>query len=155
MFSMRKVKASHNSALVQHLYESHFLLLKKPALSEVQRYSFESLLNHQLTRDNTFAWIRTCGNEEMWKSRKKILENSGNYAVATFRRPRKSFYGPKIIYITIAKSSFTVFDNMILTVVRADVIFFDRMVVEQWLEFDLKRDLKGFFRSFALVTNKM
>ena len=28
MFSMRKVKASHNSAQVQHLYESYFLLLK-------------------------------------------------------------------------------------------------------------------------------
>ena len=61
---MRKVKGSHNSAQVQHLYESYFLLLKKPALSEVQRYVFDSLLKHQLTRDNTFALIRSCGNEE-------------------------------------------------------------------------------------------
>ena len=53
---MRKVKASHNSAQVQHLYESYFLLLKKPALSEVQRYVFDSLLKHQVTRDNTFAY---------------------------------------------------------------------------------------------------
>ena len=60
---MRKVKASHNSAQVQHLYESYFLLLKKPALSEVQRYVFDSLLKHQVTRDNTFALIRSCGNE--------------------------------------------------------------------------------------------
>ena len=59
---MRKVKASHNSMQVQHLYESYFLLLKKPALSEVQRYVFDSLLKHQLTRDNTFALIRLCGN---------------------------------------------------------------------------------------------
>ena len=29
MFSMKKVKASHNSAQVQNLYESYFLLLKK------------------------------------------------------------------------------------------------------------------------------
>ena len=63
MFSTRKVKASHNSAQVQHLYESYFLLLKKPALSEVQRYVFDSLLKHQLTNDNTFALIRACGKE--------------------------------------------------------------------------------------------
>ena len=37
MFSMRKVKASHNSAHDQHLYEWYFLLLKNHALSEVQR----------------------------------------------------------------------------------------------------------------------
>ena len=60
---MRKVKASHNSAQVHYLYESYFLLLKKPALSEVQRYVFDSLLKHQVTRDNTFALIRSCGNE--------------------------------------------------------------------------------------------
>ena len=60
----KKVKASHiNSAQVQHLYESYFLLLKKPALSEVQRYVFDTLLKHQLTRDNTFALIRSFGNE--------------------------------------------------------------------------------------------
>ena len=63
MFSIRKVKASHNSAQDQHLYESYFLLLKNPVLTEVQRYVFDSLLKHQLTRDNTFALIRSCGNE--------------------------------------------------------------------------------------------
>ena len=61
MFSMRKVKASQNSAQDQHLYESY--IKKTPALSEVQRYVFDSLLKHQLTRDNTFALIRSCGNE--------------------------------------------------------------------------------------------
>ena len=30
---------------------------------------------------------------------------------------------------------------------RADIICFERMVVEQWLEFDMKRDLKGFLLS--------
>ena len=45
LYSMRKVKASHNSAQVRHLYESYFLLLKRPVLSEVQGYS---LLKHQL-----------------------------------------------------------------------------------------------------------
>ena len=63
MFSTRKVKASHKTAQDQHLYESYFLLLKNPVLSEVQRYNFDPLSNHQLTRDNTFALIRSCGNE--------------------------------------------------------------------------------------------
>ena len=58
-----KVKASHYSAQVKHLYESYFLLLKNPALSEVKRYVFDSLLKHQLTRDNTFTLIRSCGSE--------------------------------------------------------------------------------------------
>ena len=57
---MRKVKDSHNSAQVQHLYESYFLFLKT-ALSEVRM--FLTLLKHQLTRDNTFALIKSCGNE--------------------------------------------------------------------------------------------
>ena len=38
-------------------------MLKNPVLTEVQRYVFDSLLKHQLTRDNTFALIRSCGNE--------------------------------------------------------------------------------------------
>ena len=63
MFSMRKVKASHNSLQDQHLYESYILLLQHPALTEVQRHVFDSLLKHQLTRDNTFALIRSCGIE--------------------------------------------------------------------------------------------
>ena len=56
-------KASHNSVQDQHLYESYFLLLKKPALTEEQRYLLDSLLKHQFTRDNTFASIRSCSNE--------------------------------------------------------------------------------------------
>ena len=81
---MRKVKASHNSAQDQHLYESYFLLLKNPALTEVQRYVFDSLLKHQLTRDNTFALIRSCGNEvykvekskeDTWEPRKLRSRN--------------------------------------------------------------------------------
>ena len=53
------------------------LVAKKPALSEVQRYIFYSLLKHQLTRDNTFALIRSCGNEVYRvENRKKILENA-------------------------------------------------------------------------------
>ena len=63
MLSMRKVKASHNSAQDQHLYESYFLLLKNPAFTEVQRSVFDSPLKHQLTSDNTFALIRSCDNE--------------------------------------------------------------------------------------------
>ena len=42
-------------------------------------------------------------------------------------------YGPKLIYITIAKSSFTVFDNMIFdSGYRADVICFDIMASYDW-----------------------
>ena len=59
IFSMRKVKASLNSVQVQHLYESYVLLEKNPALSEVQRYVFDTLLKHHLTRDNTFSLIRS------------------------------------------------------------------------------------------------
>ena len=61
MFSMRKVKASHNTSLT--FIRVILLVAKKPALSEVQRYVFDSLLKHQLTRDTTFALIRSCGNE--------------------------------------------------------------------------------------------
>ena len=60
IISMRKVKASHNSAQVQHLY---ILLLKRPVLSEVQRYVQDSLLKHQLTRDNT----ELCLDKIMWQ----------------------------------------------------------------------------------------
>ena len=63
MFFMRTVKASHYSAQDQHLYELYFVLLKNPALIEVQRYDFDSLLKQQLTRDNIFALIRSCCNE--------------------------------------------------------------------------------------------
>ena len=66
---MRNVKSSHNSVQVQHLYESYFFLLKKPALSEVQRFVLYSLLRQQLTRDNAFVLIRSCGNE-MYKVEK-------------------------------------------------------------------------------------
>ena len=83
---MRKVKASHNSAQDQCLYESYFLLLKNPALTEIQRYVFDSLLKHHLTRENSFALMRSCGNEvyKVEKS-KKIPDNPESYAVATFR----------------------------------------------------------------------
>ena len=63
IFSMRKVKASLNSVQVQHLYGSYFLLEKNPALSEVQRYVYYSLLKHHLTRDNTFSLITSCGKD--------------------------------------------------------------------------------------------
>ena len=48
---------------VQHLYELFFLLEKKPALSEVQGYVFDSLFKLQITRDNTFSLIRLCGKD--------------------------------------------------------------------------------------------
>ena len=60
MFSIRKVKASHNSGQFQHLYESYFLLLKKPCF--VWSTEVRSWLSVE-TRDNTFASIRSCGNE--------------------------------------------------------------------------------------------
>ena len=71
MFSMRKVKASIRVIL---------LVLKNPALSEVQRSVFYSLLKNQFTRDNAFA-MRSI----KWKSRKKVLKNPESYAVGTFR----------------------------------------------------------------------
>ena len=63
------------------------------------------------------------------------------------------FNGPKIIYITIAKAVSLYLITWSLTAVRADVICFERMVVEKWLEFDMKRDLKGFLCSFSNQKN--
>ena len=65
IFSTRKVKASYNSVQVQHVYESYFLYRKNPVLSEVhiQGYVFDSLLKHNLARDNTFALKRSCGKD--------------------------------------------------------------------------------------------
>ena len=115
IYSMRKVKASLNSVQAQHLYESYVLLEKNPALSEVQRYVFDSLLQHHLTRDNTFSLIRSCGNDvynvkkskedtwEPWKFRSRnFFDDLGGV-----------FNGPKIIHITIAEGSFTVLKSMI------------------------------------------
>ena len=60
------------------------MLLKNPALTEVQRYVFDSLLKHQVTRDNTFALIRSYGNEvykvekskeDTWEPRKLRSRN--------------------------------------------------------------------------------
>ena len=53
----------------------------------------------------------------------------------------EEFWWTKIIHFTIAKSSFTVLYNMTFDSCEKDTICFDRMVVEQWLEFDMKRDL--------------
>ena len=68
MFSVRKVKASNSSLQVQNVYKSYmyFLLPKNPALSEVQRYVIDSLLKHQLTRDNFFALIRSISNKDKY-----------------------------------------------------------------------------------------
>ena len=43
---MRKVKASHNSAQVKHLYGSYFLMLKSP-LCQKYRGMFLTLMKHQ------------------------------------------------------------------------------------------------------------
>ena len=61
--SIRKVKASYNSVQVQHVYESYFSLEKNPALSDVQRYFFYSLLKHHLTKDTTFTLKISCGKD--------------------------------------------------------------------------------------------
>ena len=106
---MRKVKASHNSEQVQHLYQSYFLLLIKPALSEVQMYVFDSLLKHQFTRENTFALIRSCGNEvyKVEKSKEDTWE-LGKLRSRNFSMTSEEFLWTKIIYVTMAKCSFTV-----------------------------------------------
>ena len=63
MFSKKKVDASHNSVQVQYVYGSYTLVAETPALSEVQRYVFDSPLKHQLTRDSIFPLMISCGNE--------------------------------------------------------------------------------------------
>ena len=83
-------------------------MLIKAALSEVQRQVFDSILEHQLTRDNTLGLIRPCDNE-MYK-KEKPKEEPWKLRSRNFGRV---LYGPKQIDITIAKSSFTVYYNMI------------------------------------------
>ena len=63
------VEASHNSMQVKHLYDSYFLLAKVSVLSEVMGYVFGSLLKHHLRRDNTFAFMKSCGND-VYKAKK-------------------------------------------------------------------------------------
>ena len=53
MLSMRKVKASHKSAQLQHLNVSYLLVANRSVLFEVQMYIFDSPLKQKLTRDNT------------------------------------------------------------------------------------------------------
>ena len=62
MFSTRKVKR-HIGQRKSINYTTLLLVAKKSVLSEVQRYVFGSMFKHQLTRDNTFALIRSYDNE--------------------------------------------------------------------------------------------
>ena len=114
IFSMRKVKASLNSVQVQHLYESYLLLEKNSALSEVQRYVFDTLLKYHLTRDNTFSLIRSCDKDvyNVEKTKEDTWE-PWMFCSCNFSMTRQSFNGPKIIHITIAKGSFTVLYRMV------------------------------------------
>ena len=48
---------------VQHLYESYVLLEKNPALSEVQRYVFDSPVETPYNKRQHFFLIRSCGND--------------------------------------------------------------------------------------------
>ena len=67
-----------------------------------------------------------------WKSRNKILENPESYEVAPFRKPQKSFYGPKIIDFTIPKSSLASFYDMIFHSCKSGCnIHRETMLVEQ------------------------
>ena len=52
VFSMRKVRASHNSVQVQYVYESYFLLEKIPDLSYVQMQVFVMSNFEQLNHYN-------------------------------------------------------------------------------------------------------
>ena len=47
----------------------------------------------------------------------------------------------KKIKLLLLKAVPLYFITWALTAVRADVTYLDRMVEEQWLEFDMKRDL--------------
>ena len=126
MLSARNVScifyALHDSVQVQHLYESYFLSTPPPQKKKKKKnppylkykcfwLSDETPFN----RGNTFALIRSCGNDvyKVEKLKKKIYENPASYAFAVFQWLQKRFYGPKIIDITVAKDSFTVFSNMI------------------------------------------
>ena len=100
---------------VKHLNKSYFLLEKNPALSEVQRSVFDSVLKHHLTRDNTFILIRSWGKDvyNVEKSKKDTLEpwkfRSHNFSMTW----EEFLMDQKIIHITIAEGSFTVLYSMI------------------------------------------
>ena len=77
IFSMRKesksfAKLSASSIFIRVI----FLVGKNPALSEVQRYVFYSLLKHHLKRDNTFSLIWSCGKDvdKVENSKKDTVE---------------------------------------------------------------------------------
>ena len=66
-----------------------------------------------------------------------------------FRWLQKSFYGPQIIYITIANGSFTVLYNMIFDCSKGRCnISLERKVEEQWLKFNMNR----YFKDICLAT---
>ena len=85
--------------------------------------------------------IRSCGNNvykvekskedtwEPWKFRSRIFSMISE----------EFFDGLKIIHISNAKGTYVI--SWSLTVLRVDAIGFDRMVVKQWLEFDMNLDL--------------
>ena len=65
----------------------------------------------------------------------------------------KEFFMDKTLFTLLLLNAVSLYlITCFFTAVRADVICFERMVVEQveqWLEFDMKRDLKGFLCSFG------
>ena len=88
IFSMWKVKASHNSVQVQHVYESYILLEKNPALSDVQRYVLDSLLKLKHLKN---VWANVARKkEEIWKTFRqvfiRVILYGSTYTIKTFSK---------------------------------------------------------------------
>ena len=75
-------------------------------------------MKHKFTRDNTFAVLRSCGNEvlKVDKSKEDTWEPWKLHSRKFSMTSEEFFYGQKIIDITIAKSSSSVFHNMIFDI---------------------------------------
>ena len=61
--SMRKLKLCITQSKLNTYTSRISCCQNNLALTEIRNYIFDSLLRHQLTKDITFVFIRTCGNE--------------------------------------------------------------------------------------------
>ena len=101
-------------------------------VSEVQRFVFDSLMKHHLSRDNTFCLRRSIG-KDVYKEETSIREINKRFITATSRWPQTNYNGPTVMRITIANGSFTVLFMRYLTALRGDAICLDRMLEEHWM----------------------
>ena len=75
------------------------------------------------------------------KNKKKDTWEPWKFRSRNFSMTSEEFLMDQKFTLQVLKAVSLYFITWSLTAVRADVICLDRMVVEQWLEFDMKHDL--------------